>query len=561
METDQRYRLRWDDYRTQVIDAFETLLDGNDFVDVTLVSGQTKIQAHKMLLSAASPYFRYLLKGNPCQHPIIFLRDIPPDDLQILLQFIYQGEVSVCQDKLESLLRSADSLNIVGLTTNIFQYETQYKGSESATRTKHRNSTKSTTKTQVFVDHERKSYKSQTACQNKVDSMQNDRSGLMLEKQERYSHHSKPCDIDNVPRKEVQGREVKKVGMRESEEYCNVEDDVQEHYDDHDNTNSEQEQQYISPYQGTSANKNQTSQMQLSTDMSNYMKTSYKHKKLGILLEGKSKLAAVDPPHPNWLSSYRLKDYENVYMDVDKNRSAKALKEGENSEKYYFKGEKDLRLVKGNPNFYQKVTESAIEFKSKHKGNSVNLLSKDTASMINKTVNKGEVVSFCDTNEECVDDPDAINVDEMTERSTQIKENIPFNDRKRKREVYFDSFRGREEAVIASHKAARIIEDTKGDTAQEHTEKQSSSEDAIGRVDDDREIEIVPAASTDNTCDVQLDCRICERTFHHQDSFMAHKKYHSGLTVCSICTHPFATIGTLNRHLRSVHKIPMGRHK
>merc|ERR1711988_871693 len=71
-----------------------------------------------MLLSACSPYFRDLLKGNPCQHPIIVLRDIKYDDLFSLLQFMYNGEVNVAQDQLNSFLKSAESLKIRGLTDN-----------------------------------------------------------------------------------------------------------------------------------------------------------------------------------------------------------------------------------------------------------------------------------------------------------------------------------------------------------------------------------------------------------------------------------------------------------
>lgn len=59
-----------------------------------------------------------IIKGNPCQHPIIVLRDIRYDDLHSLLQFMYNGEVNVAQDQLNSFLKSAESLKIRGLTDN-----------------------------------------------------------------------------------------------------------------------------------------------------------------------------------------------------------------------------------------------------------------------------------------------------------------------------------------------------------------------------------------------------------------------------------------------------------
>jgi len=118
MGSDQRFSLKWNNYQNHLVTAFESLLGENDFVDVTLGVEGKRLSAHKMLLSACSPYFRELLKGNPCQHPIIVLRDIRYTDLHSLLQFMYNGEVNVHQDQLNSFLKAAESLKIRGLTDN-----------------------------------------------------------------------------------------------------------------------------------------------------------------------------------------------------------------------------------------------------------------------------------------------------------------------------------------------------------------------------------------------------------------------------------------------------------
>ena len=62
MGSDQRFSLRWNNYQSHLVTAFESLLDQKDFVDVTLGCEGRKLPAHKMLLSACSPYFRELLK-------------------------------------------------------------------------------------------------------------------------------------------------------------------------------------------------------------------------------------------------------------------------------------------------------------------------------------------------------------------------------------------------------------------------------------------------------------------------------------------------------------------
>ena len=45
--------------------AFKSLLENEDFVDVTLSAGGKTLRAHKVVLSACSSYFKQLLRGEP----------------------------------------------------------------------------------------------------------------------------------------------------------------------------------------------------------------------------------------------------------------------------------------------------------------------------------------------------------------------------------------------------------------------------------------------------------------------------------------------------------------
>lgn len=58
----------------------------------------------------------FSFQQNPCQHPIIILRDVAYVDMSALLSFVYQGEVYVSQDRLTTFLRTAEMLHIKGLT-------------------------------------------------------------------------------------------------------------------------------------------------------------------------------------------------------------------------------------------------------------------------------------------------------------------------------------------------------------------------------------------------------------------------------------------------------------
>jgi len=111
----QKYNLRWHDYPQSVVTSFRHLKEDEDFVDVTLACNSQQFTAHKVVLSACSPYFKNLLKTNPCQHPIVILRDITEDDLGCILKFMYHGEVQVAEEHLKDFLKTAETLQVKGL--------------------------------------------------------------------------------------------------------------------------------------------------------------------------------------------------------------------------------------------------------------------------------------------------------------------------------------------------------------------------------------------------------------------------------------------------------------
>ncbi|XP_033227181.1 protein tramtrack, beta isoform-like isoform X2 [Belonocnema kinseyi] len=112
----QRFCLRWNNHQSNLLSVFDQLLHDEAFVDVTLAVEGQLLRAHKMVLSACSPYFQALFVGHPDRHPIVILKDVPYVDMRSLLDFMYRGEVSVDQDRLTAFLRVAESLRIKGLT-------------------------------------------------------------------------------------------------------------------------------------------------------------------------------------------------------------------------------------------------------------------------------------------------------------------------------------------------------------------------------------------------------------------------------------------------------------
>jgi len=114
----EKFCLRWNDFETNISSAFRELRDDKDFFDVTLACDDEQIQAHKVILSACSPFFRNILRRNPHQHPLLYLKGVKYTDLQSVLNFMYHGEVNVAQEELNSFLAVAEDLRVKGLTQN-----------------------------------------------------------------------------------------------------------------------------------------------------------------------------------------------------------------------------------------------------------------------------------------------------------------------------------------------------------------------------------------------------------------------------------------------------------
>lgn len=63
----QRFCLRWNNHQANLLSVFDQLLHDESFVDVTLAVDGQYLRAHKMVLSACSPYFQvsrsYLIRS------------------------------------------------------------------------------------------------------------------------------------------------------------------------------------------------------------------------------------------------------------------------------------------------------------------------------------------------------------------------------------------------------------------------------------------------------------------------------------------------------------------
>ena len=120
------FRLKWNDHHSIFFSTAESLCHGDHLTDVTLSTGDREFSAHKLVLSICSNYFNGLFTPKPDHKlrqrrpadgaAIVYLKDVDSKHLELLLSYMYRGEINVEESELMDLLTTAKSLQIKGLT-------------------------------------------------------------------------------------------------------------------------------------------------------------------------------------------------------------------------------------------------------------------------------------------------------------------------------------------------------------------------------------------------------------------------------------------------------------
>ena len=117
----EKFCLKWNDFHSNVSNSFGMFRNEDYLHDVTLVSDDHKqVSAHKLVLSACSEYFKDIFKHNikPNAHTLLCLNGVSSDDLRNIMDYIYNGEVQIFQENLDSFLNIAQRLKLEGLIGN-----------------------------------------------------------------------------------------------------------------------------------------------------------------------------------------------------------------------------------------------------------------------------------------------------------------------------------------------------------------------------------------------------------------------------------------------------------
>ena len=78
-----------------------------------------QVEAHKVILASASPFFQRVLSKNPHPHPLIYLRGLKLEDVKAIVDFIYLGQTEVNSEDLGYFLQVAEGLEVRGLQSQL----------------------------------------------------------------------------------------------------------------------------------------------------------------------------------------------------------------------------------------------------------------------------------------------------------------------------------------------------------------------------------------------------------------------------------------------------------
>ena len=122
LENMDKFSLKWNDFHSNVSKSFQSLRNKEDFCDVTLVGDDFKqIAAHRIILSSCSTYFNNILKNIANnKHPTLCLEGMSFEDIEKVMDYIYNGELKIYQNDIDRFLVVGQRLGLEGLIGMVY---------------------------------------------------------------------------------------------------------------------------------------------------------------------------------------------------------------------------------------------------------------------------------------------------------------------------------------------------------------------------------------------------------------------------------------------------------
>merc|ERR1719331_3301167 len=111
-----KFCLNWNAFAENIRNYFKKLREDQRLFDVTLATDDGHhIQAHKVILSAGSNFFSDIFQKSNHTNMLVYLKGISSEKLEQVLDFIYNGEVSIGQEDIKVFIEAGKELQVKGL--------------------------------------------------------------------------------------------------------------------------------------------------------------------------------------------------------------------------------------------------------------------------------------------------------------------------------------------------------------------------------------------------------------------------------------------------------------
>ena len=117
----QKICLTLSSFEINIRESFQLMREENSYCDVTLASedGHT-VNAHRVILAAGSEFFSGIIRqANSTTRIFLYLKGIKGQELENILDFLYNGQTRLSQEELDKFLVIAKELKIKGLEEEV----------------------------------------------------------------------------------------------------------------------------------------------------------------------------------------------------------------------------------------------------------------------------------------------------------------------------------------------------------------------------------------------------------------------------------------------------------
>ena len=121
MDVSNKLRIIYSDFQENIKSSYCELREEGQFCDVTLASEDLEIKAHRVILSASSLSLKNILLRHTHPNPLVYMTGVNSKTLASIVEFIYLGEVNICEDNLNDFINLADELQVKGMSGKLFE--------------------------------------------------------------------------------------------------------------------------------------------------------------------------------------------------------------------------------------------------------------------------------------------------------------------------------------------------------------------------------------------------------------------------------------------------------